>query len=123
MAFKEITGGGSKFAEYFPKKADERKKGDSVVGVYKGKKETRRPDGTTAELFVLEGENGLIGVNASNVLNTKFDKVAEGMLVKVVFEGKEKSAKTGRSYNNFSVWIDDSATPEKEELDLSTIPF
>ena len=118
MAFKQITDNG-KFAEYFPKKAAERKDGDFVIGVYKGTKSVKRPDGRDDIIYVLEGEKGLIGVNTSPVLATKMEQVSEGMTIKVVYEGKERSAKSGREYNNFSVWIDEEEGEEKQ----TKLPF
>lgn len=118
MAFKQIEGNGdgNRISEYFPKKASERKEGDNVVGVYKGTRLVRRPSSNEQEtLYVLEGEGGkLIGVNESPVIKTKMAQVAEGMTIKIQFEGK-KTGKTGRQYNDFSVWIDEDAKPEDEE--------
>ncbi len=122
MAFKQITNN-SKFVEYFPKKSSDRKVGDNVVGIYKGTQNIQRPDGREDVLFVLEGKDGLIGVNTSPVLATKMSQVPEGATIKVVYEGKEKSAKTGREYNNFSVWIDEDEKSDKKEDGESAIPF
>ena len=55
-----------------------------------------------------------------------FHHVAEGMTVKIQYEGKERSAKSGREYNNFSVWVDedDSAKADDKKDDSKTaIPF
>lgn len=121
MAFKQIEGNGdgNRISEYFPKKASERKEGDNVVGVYKGTRIVTRPaTGAQETLYVLEGEGGkLIGVNESPVIKTKMSQVAEGMTIKIQFEGK-KSGKSGRQYNDFSVWIDEDAKPEDDELDF-----
>lgn len=119
MAFKEITGSTGKFAEYFPKKSSERKVGDFVVGVYNGTQTVTRPDGREDILYVLKGEKGLIAVNTSPVLATKMAEVAEGMTIKIQYEGKERSTKTGREYNNFSVFVDEDASKvEDEPLDF-----
>lgn len=119
MAFKEITGSTGKFAEYFPKKSAERKAGDFVIGVYNGTQTVTRPDGREDILYVLKGEKGLIAVNTSPVLATKMAEVAEGMTIKIQYEGKERSTKTGREYNNFSVFVDeDSSKDEDEPLDF-----
>lgn len=118
MAFKEITGNTGKFAEYFPKKSSERKAGDFVIGVYKGTKNVTRPDGRDDVLFVLQGEKGLIGVNTSPVLATKMAEVAEGMTIKIQYEGKERSAKSGREYNNFSVFVDEDANTKSDDEPL-----
>lgn len=119
MAFKEIKDNNSgNISEYFPKKASERKVGDNVVGVYKGTKEITRPDGSSDTLYVLEGEKGLIGINSSSVIATKMEQIAEGMTVKVQYEGKARSAKTGREYNNFSVWVDSDDSEESETPDF-----
>jgi len=115
MAFKEITGSASKFAEYFPKKSAERKAGDFVIGVYKGTQTVTRPDGREDILYVLKGEKGLIAVNTSPVLATKMAEVAEGMTIKIQYEGKERSTKTGREYNNFTVFVDEDASKDEDE--------
>lgn len=115
MAFKEITGSTGKFAEYFPKKSAERKAGDFVIGVYSGTQTVTRPDGREDVLYVLKGEKGLIAVNTSPVLATKMAEVAEGMTIKIQYEGKERSTKTGREYNNFSVFVDEDAGKSDEE--------
>lgn len=121
MAFKQVeAGSGDRIAEYFPKKASERKAGDNVVGIYKGTRMVSRPNtGEQEPLYILEGEGGkLIGVNNSPVIATKFSQIATGMTVKVQFEGK-KTGKSGRQYNDFSVWIDeDSKSSEESELDF-----
>lgn len=121
MAFKQIEASGNRFAEYFPKKASERKAGDNVVGVYRGTREISRPDGSTDVLYVLDGKNGLIGVNTSPVIATKMEQVAEGMTIKIQYEGKERSTKSGREYNNFSVWVDEEDA--KKDDDKTVIPF
>ena len=122
MAFKQIEGkgDGKRIAEYFPKRVNERKEGDNVVGVYKGTRLVKRPaTGLQENLYVLEDKDGnLIGVNESPVIKTKMSQVAEGMTVKIQFEGK-KTGKSGRQYNDFSVWIDEDSQPEeKAELDF-----
>ena len=121
MAFTELKdtkGSGERMSEYFPKKSNERKQGDYVIGVYQGSRIVKRPDGNEDKIFVLKGENGLIGINNSAVINTKFSQIAEGMKVKVQYEGKARG-KSGHEYNNFSVWIDeDESSDEKEELDF-----
>ena len=54
------------------------------------------------------------------------EQVAEGMTVKIQYEGKERSTKTGREYNNFSVWVDEddsAAADDKKEDSKTAIPF
>lgn len=116
MAFQEIKTSDGRIAEYFPKKASERKAGDFVTGTYKGTREQSRPDGTTDVLYILENNGKTIGVNSSPVIKTKMDQVPEGAVVKIQFDGKERSAKTGREYNNFSVFIDDGDGADEEEM-------
>ena len=127
MAFKEVTGG-SNISSYWPAKAADRKVGDSVEGTYKTKMERTNPDGSKSVLYVLENVDGRVGVNASATITRAMEQIPEGSLVKIVFQGKQRSQKTGREYNNFQVFIDDATQTEPEddgnqEVDLSGMAF
>lgn len=113
MAFKEVTGG-SKISSYWPAKASERKVGDEVVGVYKTKMERTNPDGSKDTLYVLENRNGKVGVNSSATIARAMEQVPEGSTVKIVFQGKQRSQKSGREYNNFQVFIDEETGTQPE---------
>lgn len=123
MAFKEVTGG-SNINSYWPKKAAERKEGDSVTGVYSSKMTRKNPDGSDSVLYVLQTSDGKVGVNSSAMIARAMEQIPEGTTVKIVYNGKARSQKTGREYNDFKVYMDDSAeSGTNEETDLSDLDF
>ena len=125
MAFKEVTGG-SNISAYWPKKADERKVGDSITGIYRKRMDRKNPDGTDSVLYLLETEDGLVGVNSSATIGRAMEQIPHDTTVKIVFNGKAKSQKTGRTYNDFKVYMDDSSqapAKEDEEVDLDNLDF
>lgn len=118
MAFKEVSGA-STVSYYWPKRASERKVGDSVTGKYKSKQERVNPDGSKSVLYMLETVDGLVGVNGSSALILKaMEQIPEGSTVKIVFNGKQRSQKTGREYNNFSVLVDDGSDDDNIAEDM-----
>lgn len=120
MSFKEITGNSS-IKAYWPKKADERKEGDEIVGVYKKRMDQKRPDGTDSTLYLLETNEGLVGVNSSATIARAMEQIPTGTTVKIVYAGKQKSLKTGRVYNDFKVYMDEGE-PEAN-VDLNNLDF
>ena len=125
MAFKEITGG-SNIKSYWPKKAAERKVGDEITGIYRKRMERKNPDGTDSVLYLVETSEGMVGVNASATITRALEQIPYDTTVKIVFNGQAKSQKTGRSYNDFKVYMDDSNQNQKEEddsVDLNTLDF
>ena len=123
MAFREVTGS-SAISSYWPKKAAERKVGDEVTGVYKSKQERVNPDGSKSILYLLETSNGTVGVNGSSALILRaMEEIPTGSTVKIIFQGKQRSQKTGREYNNFQVLVDDDAPVEEAENNLENLDF
>lgn len=124
MAFREVTGGGN-ISTYWPAKASERKEGDNVVGVFRDKMSRKNPDGSDSVLYVLEGADGnKIGVNSSATIARAFEQIPRGSTVKIVYEGKARSQKTGREYNNFKVYVDDANQGEgPSDSDLTSLGF
>ena len=124
MAFKEVTGG-SNITSYWPKKASERKEGDNIVGIYRNKMTRKNPDGSDSVLYVLETKEGKVGVNSSATIARAMEQIPEDTTVKIVYNGKARSQKTGREYNDFKVYMDDSAQApaEDDEADLSNLDF
>ena len=125
MAFKEITGG-SNIKSYWPKKAAARKVGDEITGIYRKRMERKNPDGTDSILYLVETSEGMVGVNASATITRALEQIPYDTTVKIVFNGQAKSQKTGRSYNDFKVYMDDSNQTQKEEddsVDLNTLDF
>lgn len=70
-------------------------------------------------LYVLSTKEGKISVWGSTVLDTKFSNIENGSLVRIEPQGKVKSEKTGREYQDFKVFSD---TPKLEEVDPSEVP-
>lgn len=125
MAFKEVTGG-SNIKAYWPKKAAERKVGDSVTGIYRKRMERKNPDGTDSVLYLVETEEGLVGVNSSAMIARAMEQIPYDTTVKITYNGKARSNKTGREYNDFKVFMDDSSqAPAKDDadVDLSNLDF
>lgn len=58
-----------------------------------------------SNLYNLQTENGLVGVWGSTVLDTKFAGIQNGSMVKIEPMGKQKSEKTGRTYQDFRVYV------------------
>lgn len=123
--FVEVTGG-SNIKSYWPKKAAERKVGDEITGIYRKRMERKNPDGTDSVLYLVETSEGMVGVNASATITRALEQIPYDTTVKIVFNGQAKSQKTGRSYNDFKVYMDDSNQTQKEEddsVDLNTLDF
>ena len=122
MAFKAVTGG-SNISSYWPKKAAERKVGDEITGVYKTKMERVNPDGSKSILYVLQTSDGNVGVNGNSAMILRaMEEIPEGSTVKIIFQGKQRSQKTGREYNNFEVFVDDGGD-ESPKDDLDNLDF
>ena len=124
MAFREVTGG-SNIKSYWPKKAAERKEGDSVEGIYRKRMERKNPDGTDSVLYLLENKDGeLIGVNSSATITRAMEQIPYDTMVRIEYHGQARSQKTGRTYNDFRVFMDDASQSEAEEpLDLQKLDF
>lgn len=74
-----------------------------IMGTLKAKREKVGPNGSNMYMLEVEGEEGLIGVWGSTVLDTKFEQIPVGSMVKVEFVGMTKSEKTGREFKNYKV--------------------
>lgn len=123
MAFKEVTGG-SNIKSYWPKKAAERKVGDTITGVYEEKMSRRDPNGIEQTLYLLKTSEGLVGVNNSATIDRAMAQIPRGSTVKIVYDGKARSNKTGREYNNYKIYVDDCQDDKKEDtVDLSSLDF
>lgn len=122
MAFKEVQTG-SNIKQYWPKKAAERKPGDSVEGVYRGKTERPGFSGGTDTLYLIEGKDGMIGVNANASISRKMEQIPTDTTVKIVFNGKQTNPKTGRQYNDFSVFMDDGEDSDHRANDEESVDF
>lgn len=114
---------------YWPGKAADRTEGMFVVGTFKQKRNTTRPDGSEDHLWVLQGEDGKsIGVNSAAGLDRAMETITEGSLVRITFLGK-KMGKNGRQFNDFQVDVaetaDEATKPDdgQKPLDPAELPF
>jgi hypothetical protein len=64
-------------------------------------------------MYVLKTDKEKVSVWGSTVLDTKFQGIANGSLVRIEPQGKVKSEKTGREYQDFKVFV---KPPEFEEV-------
>ena len=114
MAFKEITNASM---GYWHKKVSERKVGDKITGKYVRKDNRVGPDGSQSVLYILETKEGMVGVNASATITRAMEQIPEGSTVMIEYDGKARSTKTGREYNNFKVYLDDG--DQKEDVSVT----
>jgi hypothetical protein len=73
-----------------------------------------------SNIYVFEGQdNARYGVWGSSVLDARLKNLVVGEEVVIVYLGKEKSEKTGRTYKNFKVFHKGGVTqPSQEEPPL-----
>lgn len=70
-------------------------------------------------MYTLSTKDGKVSLWGSTVLDTKFANIENGSLVRIEPQGKVKSEKTGREYQDFKVFSD---TPKLEEVDPAEVP-
>ena len=77
----------------------------TLIGTYKRHKTNVGPNESNVyEVEVTEkGETQLYSIWGSTVLDTKFEQIPVGSMVKVEALGEAKSPKSGRTYNDFKV--------------------
>lgn len=86
-----------------------------MIGIYIGKEEGIGTNNST--LYNFEKPEGVVSVWSTALLDSRFKNLKEGEEVKVIYLGKEKSPKTGRTYKNFEVYHRQPAQ------DVDEIPF
>jgi hypothetical protein len=64
-------------------------------------------------LYTLQTKSGKVSLWGSTVLDTKFSGIANGSMVRVEPQGKVTSEKSGRTYQDFKVFV---KPPEFEEV-------
>lgn len=107
MSFKKISTSTERIDSFYPVKSSERKVGDSVTGTFVTIRDIKQKDGTMTAVYVIKTDEGkLVGVNSFPVIDSAFNQIAEGEKVRITFQGKKKSEKTGREYNDFSIEVD-----------------
>src|ERR1700753_526332 len=67
-------------------------------------------------LYILKTAKGKVSVWGSTVLDTKFSGIDNGSLVRIEPQGKVKSEKTGREYQDFKVFVKPPSFEEIGEL-------
>lgn len=97
------------------------KAGDEVVGILEKVEENVGPN--KSRLYTLKKEDGsLVKVWGSTLLDKRFDFISLGEKVKIVYEGKKKSEKSKRAYNDFKVFHAHAKHPEnKLDEDIPTV--
>lgn len=79
------------------------KEGDELVGVYSGMEENVGPN--NSNLYSFKRPDGeFISVWGSTLLDARFKTLQLGDEVRVVYKGKVKSEKSGRSYHNYDIY-------------------
>lgn len=58
-----------------------------------------------SNMYHIQTEDGVVGVWGSTVLDSKFQNVKEGSLVRVESLGLKKNPKTGREFKDFSLKV------------------
>ena len=80
-----------------------KKPGDEVMGVLQKVDKDIGPN--HSRIYTIKQPDGsLIKVWGTTLLDTRFDFVAIGEKVRVVYQGKKDSQKGGRSYHDFKVY-------------------
>ena len=109
MNFDEMTpvsaGAAERITDYWPGRADARTDGMTVVGEYIGSvtfDEGTDDEGTVHKLR--KGEQ-IFGVSGGVVIERAFKDITVGSTVGVRFNGKKRSEKSGRMYNDFEVRV------------------
>lgn len=79
----------------------------TLIGTYKRHKTNVGPNESNVyEVEVTNnGETETYSVWGSTVLDTKFEQIETGSLVKIEALGEAKSPKTGRTYNDFKISV------------------
>lgn len=92
-----------------------------LIGKYISKQDNVGPNNSTMYKLQVEGEDDTTGVWGSTVLDSRFEEVPVGSLVRIECLGKEVS-KRGNSFTNYSVKykkLDDWATDAKKKADAA----
>lgn len=88
-----------------------------IVGIFLGKEEGVGPNEQI--LYSIETKDGPFVVWGSALLDKRLKNVVEGEEVKIVYLGKEKSQKTGRTFKNYDVYHRKSS----QNVNPDEIPF
>lgn len=109
MAMKKWTG--NMDTEIF-----EKEKGNTLKGVYTGKRVNVGPNEST--LYNVEQKGGeVMSIWSDSIVTNFFDNIPVGSMVEIKYLGKEKSDKTGRTYHNYDISYDDSTADKQAKID------
>ena len=89
------------------------------VGVYRGKQEGVGPNESTLYDFVTK--DGVVSIWGNSLLDSRFKNLEDKEEVKVVYLGKERSEKTGRTYHNFDVYHRMSEFGKVDDVDVDAV--
>jgi len=81
---------------------------EKLVGIYKSKKENIGPNKSNM-YFVEDKKGNLRSFWGTALLNDRFSDINIGEEVKLVYKGKVKSEKSGRSYHDFEIYHRDAS--------------
>ena len=98
-----VATSGERITDYWPGKADDRTEGMTVVGEYVGPITFSEGTDEEATLYKLKKGEKVFGVQGYAPIARAFEGIAVGSQVGIRFNGKKKSPKTGRMYNDFEV--------------------
>jgi len=87
-----------------------------IEGVLIERKEKVGPN--NSNMYMLElADQSIMGVWGTSVLDVRLGNLKVGEEVRIVYLGKTKSEKTGRSYHNFDVFHRPVEPPEMEQVE------
>lgn len=78
------------------------KKEPEIQGIYTSMDQMVGPN--NSNMYHLKTKEGDISLWGSTLIDDRFKGIGLGEEVKIVYLGKQKSEKTGRSYNNFDFY-------------------
>jgi len=107
MAFKKFQGGRNETHNWEKEKI--------LEGIYLSKRNVLTMNGESW-LYTVEKAGGKkVDVWGKKMLNSFFQNIPIGSMIKITYKGKMKSAKGGRTYYAFELEYDDSMV-EKEDI-------
>ena len=90
--------------------------GQEIVGYWRGQKDGKfGPVGT-----VDQGPKGRVTFALHTALLSKMEEIAEGMMVKIVYTGKQTAKGSGNEFKAFDVFTAEGDKPAEEEIPPAT---
>ncbi|TAL21831.1 MAG: hypothetical protein EPN94_12160 [Nitrospirae bacterium] len=94
---------------------------NEIEGVYVSAKDNVGTNNST--IYTLRTKDGEKSLWGSTLLDDRFNGIALGEEVKIVFLGKQKTKDGGRAYKNFDVYHRPATKPDNREIKVEDIPF